>query len=125
MKEVRSADPANPVVYLHLGELAINGNNFDEAGSMLRQANRCMNMGWRSSSNPCSQSFVVNEEKTEQCRSLIHSSIYALLGVSMLRTNPHKPEVRTNFIGRLFLSITLNCYSVRAAFVGRGSATIP
>lgn len=92
LKEVREVDPANPVVFLHLGELLINGNEFEEASSVLRQANRNMNMGWNGSSSSF-HFFEPNEDKAMKSLSLIHSSIYALLGVSTLRTNPHKPEV--------------------------------
>lgn len=98
MEVAAERDPSNPVISLHKGELYINQNDFDRAAMALRQANKSMNAGWSGSFNHDS-SIVTEEfeEKASKSRCLVHSNIYALLGVSTLRQNPHRPEVRVNF----------------------------
>lgn len=91
LKEAKKADPTNAVALLHLGELYINKNDFEGAVRLLRKAQRVVPFYH---SNRNSYATVTERDRIERVAvEDIQANIAALLGISLFRVNPNRPDV--------------------------------
>ncbi len=96
LKEAKKAEPDNAVVLLHLGELRISQNDFEGAVRHLRKAQRCVPF-YHSNRGESGASVLKERERVERVSvEDIQANIAALLGISLFRINPSRPEVRDN-----------------------------
>ena len=81
------------MVLLHLGELRISQNDFEGAVRYLRKAQRCVPF-YRSNRGESGASVLRERERVERVSvEDIQANIAALLGISLFRINPSRPEV--------------------------------
>jgi tetratricopeptide (TPR) repeat protein len=95
LKEAQKSDPDNAVVVLHLGELLINKNEFERAVKHLRKVQRLVPFY---QSNRSAKGVSERDRMQRVSVEDIQANATALLGISLFRLNPTRPDVKLNFI---------------------------
>lgn len=96
--------PSDPVVYLHLAEHEIHQNQFDSAVKFLRKAKKFILFQKESLAYDASSRLLHSIQEVE-------ANVYALLGVTLFRLHPNRPEVISPSIICIFSFLSL-CSSI-------------